>query len=339
MRLLDACLRKPVDATPVWLMRQAGRYLPEYRALREKLSFIELCRRPDVAAEVTLQPLARFELDAAIIFADILLPLEGMGIGFHFDAGDGPVIERPVRCPADLDGVRVGDPRTDTPYVLDALRLVARELGGRVPLIGFAGAPFTLASYVVEGGHSRQYTEVKKLMFDQPATFARLMDLLSDTVVAHLLAQIEAGAQVLQLFDSWAGSLSLADYTAHVAPASARALSHVTDLDVPVVHFGTGTGELLVAMRDVGADVIGVDYRIPLDEANRRLGGTVPLQGNIDPALLAAPWPILEAHVRDVVARGAAAPGHVVNLGHGVPPDTDPDVLTRIVSLVHGIAL
>jgi uroporphyrinogen decarboxylase len=334
-RLLDACLRKPVDATPVWLMRQAGRYLPEYRALREKLSFIELCRRPDVAAEVTLQPLARFELDAAIIFADILLPLEGMGIGFHFDAGDGPVIERPVRCPADLDGVRVGDPRTDTPYVLDALRLVARELGGRVPLIGFAGAPFTLASYVVEGGHSRQYTEVKKLMFGLPATFARLMDLLSDTVVAHLLAQIEAGAQVLQLFDSWAGALSPRDYERFVAPHSRKVLDAVGGRGVPVIHFAAGASGMLAQVRAAGGDVVGLDWRIDLDRARDEIGDGVAVQGNLDPAVLLGPPGEVERHAADVLRRAGRRPGHIFNLGHGVLPATPPDTVARLVEFVH----
>ena len=225
-RLLDACLGRPVDATPVWLMRQAGRYLPEYRALREKLSFIELCRRPEVAVEITLQPLARFDLDAAIIFADILLPLEGMGIGFHFDAHDGPVIERTVRCAADLQGVRAGDPRADVPFVLDALRLASRELAGRVPLIGFAGAPFTLASYVIEGGHSRNYAEVKRLMLAEPATFARLMDLLADTVAAYLLAQVKPAPRCCSSSIRGPARCRRLDYERSWRPTAARSRRH-----------------------------------------------------------------------------------------------------------------
>jgi uroporphyrinogen decarboxylase len=334
-RLLDACLGKPVDATPIWLMRQAGRYLPEYRALREKLSFIEMCRRPDVAAEVTLQPLARFELDAAIIFADILPPLEGMGIGFHFDAGDGPVIERTVRTAADLDGVHVGDPRTDTPYVLDALRLVARELGGRVPLIGFAGAPFTLASYVVEGGHSRHYAEVKKLMFGEPATFERLMGLLADTVTAHLLAQIEAGAQVLQLFDSWAGALGPRDYERFVAPHSRKVFDAVSSRGVPVIHFAHGASGMLPQVRAAGGDVVGLDWRIDLDRARDELGAGVAVQGNLDPAVLLGPPEEVERHAADVLRRARRRPGHIFNLGHGLLPSTPPDTVARLVEFVH----
>ncbi len=334
-RLLDACFGKPVDTTPVWLMRQAGRYLPEYRALREKLSFIELCRRPDVAAEVTLQPLARFELDAAIIFADILLPLEGMGVGFHFDAGDGPVIERTVRTAADLDGLHVGDPRADTPYVLDALRLAARELGGRVPLIGFAGAPFTLASYVVEGGHSRHYAEVKKLMLAEPATFEGLMDLLADTVAAHLLAQIEAGAQVVQLFDSWAGALGPRDYERFVAPHSRKVLDAVGGRGVPVIHFAGGASGMLAQVRAAGGDVVGVDWRIDLDRARDELGEGVAVQGNLDPAVLLGPLDEVERHAADVLARARRRPGHIFNLGHGVLPATPPDTVARLVEFVH----
>jgi uroporphyrinogen decarboxylase len=334
-RLLDACLGKPVDATPVWLMRQAGRYLPEYRVLREKLSFIEMCRRPDVAAEITLQPLARFDLDAAIIFADILLPLEGMGIGFHFAAGDGPVIERTVRAAADLTGVHVGDPRTDTPYVLEALRLVARELGGRVPLIGFAGAPFTLASYVVEGGHSRQFAEVKKLMFGEPATFKRLMDLLADTVIAHLLAQIEAGAQVLQLFDSWAGTLGPRDYERFAAPHSQKVLDAVSGRGVPVIHFAGGSVGMLAQVRAAGGDVVGLDWRIDLDRAWAELGEGVAVQGNLDPAVLLGPPDEVERHAADVLRRARRRPGHIFNLGHGVLPATSPDTVARLVEFVH----
>ena len=316
-------------------MRQAGRYLPEYRALREKLSFIELCRRPDVAAEITLQPLARFELDAAIIFADILLPLEGMGIGFHFDERDGPVIEHTVRRAADLDGVRVGAPRNDIPYVYEALRLVARELAGRVPLIGFAGAPFTLASYVIEGGHSRDYARTKTLMLAEPATFERLMSLLADTVVAHLLAQIEAGAQVLQLFDSWAGVLGPRDYARFVAPHSKKVIDAVGGRGVPVIHFAAGASGMLSDIHAAGGDVVGLDWRIDLDRARDELGYGVAVQGNLDPAVLLGPPGEVERHAADVLRRAQGRPGHIFNLGHGVLPSTTPDTVARLVEFVH----
>jgi uroporphyrinogen decarboxylase len=334
-RLLDACRGKAVDATPIWLMRQAGRYLPEYRALREKLSFIELCRRPDVAAEVTLQPLARFDLDAAIIFADILLPLEGMGIGFHFDERDGPVIEHTVRRAADLEGVHVGAPRTDIPYVYEALRLVARELAGKVPLIGFAGAPFTLASYVIEGGHSRDYARTKTLMLTAPDVFERLMALLADTVVAHLLAQIEAGAQVLQLFDSWAGALGPRDYARFVAPHSKTVCDAVSGRGVPLIHFAAGAAGMVSEIHAAGGDVIGLDWRVDLDRARRELGDGVAVQGNLDPAVLLGPPDEVERHATDVLRRAQGRPGHIFNLGHGVLPATAPDTVARLIEFVH----
>ena len=334
-RLLDACLGKPVDATPIWLMRQAGRYLPEYRAIRERLSFIEMCRRPEVAAEITLQPLARFELDAAIIFADILLPLEGMGIGFHFAEDAGPVIEHPVRAAGDLDSLRAGDPQTDVPFVLDALRLVSRELGGKVPLIGFAGAPFTLASYVIEGGHSRHYAEVKKLMYGAPATFERLMDLLADTVIAFLLAQLAAGAQVLQLFDSWVGALGPYDYERFAAPWSRKVLDAVGGHGAPVIHFANGASAMLPQVRAAGGDVIGLDWRIDLDHARAELGEGVVVQGNLDPVALLGPIAQVEARAADVLGRAHGLSGHIFNLGHGLLPQTPPDTVARLVAFVH----
>jgi len=328
-----ACRRHQVPHTPVWFMRQAGRSLPEYRKIREGVGMLESCRRPDLVTEITLQPVRRHGVDAAILFSDIVLPLAAAGVDLDIVAGTGPVVAEPIRAAADLHRLRPLDPGA-VGFVGEAVRMLVAELGG-TPLIGFAGAPFTLASYLIEGGPSRTYVRTKAMMYGDPALWNALCDRLADITLTFLRVQTGAGVSAAQLFDSWAGSLSLADYTAHAAPASARALAQVADLGVPRVHFGTGTSELLAAMRDAGADVIGVDYRLPLDEANRRLGGSTPLQGNIDPALLAAPWPVLEAHVRDVVARGAAAPGHVVNLGHGVPPETDPDVLTRVARLVH----
>ena len=324
----------PTPTAPVWFMRQAGRSLPEYRELRLGVTMLASCLDPVMASEITLQPVRRHGVDAGIFFSDIVVPLLLAGVDVDIVPGTGPVFAEPVRTAADVARLRPLDPAALDPIAGGVARTVA-ELGA-TPLIGFAGAPFTLASYLVEGGPSKDQLRARTLMHAEPDTWAALMDWAADVTGAFLQAQVLAGASAAQLFDSWAGSLSLADYEAHVAPASRRALSHVQDLGVPVVHFGTGTAELLVAMRDVGADVVGVDHRLPLDEANRRLGGTTPLQGNIDPALLGAPWPVLEAHVRDVLTRGATAPAHVLNLGHGVPPTTDPAVLTAIVELAHG---
>ncbi|HEY3438689.1 MAG TPA: uroporphyrinogen decarboxylase [Actinotalea sp.] len=319
---------------PVWFMRQAGRSLPEYRELRRGVTMLASCLDPAMASEITLQPVRRHGVDAGIFFSDIVVPLLLAGVDVDIVPGTGPVFAEPVRSAADVARLAPLDPAALAP-VEEGVRLTVAELGG-TPLIGFAGAPFTLASYLVEGGPSKDQLRARTLMHSEPETWQALMDWAADVTGTFLRAQVLAGASAAQLFDSWAGSLSLADYEAYVAPASHRALSYVADLGVPVVHFGTATGELLVAMREVGADVVGVDHRIGLDEADRRLGGTTPLQGNIDPALLAAPWPVLEAHVLDVLQRGTAAPAHVLNLGHGVPPSTDPDVLTHIVELAHG---
>ncbi|MCL3861642.1 uroporphyrinogen decarboxylase [Actinotalea sp. K2] len=320
--------------TPVWFMRQAGRSLPEYRELRQGTAMLDACLDPAMSSEITLQPVRRHGVDAGIFFSDIVVPLLLAGVAVDIVPGTGPVFADPVRTAQDVARLAPLADDALAPITDGVARTVAAL--GETPLIGFAGAPFTLASYLVEGGPSKDQLRARTLMHAEPQTWQALMDWAADVTGAFLRAQVLAGASAAQLFDSWAGSLSLADYDQHVAPASRRALSHVTDLDVPVIHFGTGTGELLAAMRDVGADVVGVDHRIGLDEANRRLGGRTVLQGNIDPALLGAPWPVLEAHVRDVIARGAQAPAHVLNLGHGVPPGTDPDVLTRIVRLAHG---
>ncbi|MFC4244101.1 uroporphyrinogen decarboxylase [Gryllotalpicola reticulitermitis] len=352
--------------TPVWFMRQAGRSLPEYRELRIGHSMLDACLEPELAAEITLQPVRRHGVDAAIFFSDIVIPLKLAGVGVEIVAGRGPVFEKPVRTAADVAALPTLTVDDLAPVAAGVARTVEglRAIGdGTTPLIGFAGAPFTLAAYLVEGGPSKEHLAARTLMHADPDAWAALMAWAADASGLFLRAQVLAGASAVQLFDSWAGSVSLADYVTRVAPASARALGHVADLHVevpgepaargdqagdqagdqkvsipvPKVHFGVGTGELLPAMRDVGADVVGVDWRIPLDEAVRRLGGAVPVQGNIDPALLAAPWPVLEAHLRDVLARAAAAPAHVLNLGHGVPPETDPGVLTRIVDFVHGL--
>ena len=314
-------------------MRQAGRSLPEYRALRVSTAMLDACLDPELSSEITLQPWRRHGVDAAIFFSDIVVPLKLAGVDVDIVPGRGPVLGAPIRSAADVAALGPLDPASLSPVTAGVARTV--EQLGSTPLVGFAGAPFTLAAYLVEGGPSKDHLRARTLMHSDPDTWAALMTWAADVTGAFLRAQILAGASAAQLFDSWAGSLSLADYTAHVAPYSRRAIAHVHDLGMPIVHFGVGTGELLGAMRDIGADVVGIDDRIPLDEGIRRLGGTVPVQGNINPALLAAPWPVLEAHVLDVIERGKSAPAHVVNLGHGVPPETDPDVLSRIVQLVH----
>ncbi|MBB6403836.1 uroporphyrinogen decarboxylase [Arthrobacter sp. AZCC_0090] len=326
--------RKP-SRRPVWFMRQAGRSLPEYLKVREGVAMLDSCLRPELASEITLQPVRRHDVDAAIFFSDIVIPLKLAGVGVDIVPGVGPVLDKPVRTAADVAALPQLTWEALEP-IREAVRLTVAELG-TTPLIGFAGAPFTLAAYMVEGKPSRDHLGPRTMMHADPESWTALANWAADASGMFLRAQLEAGASAGQLFDSWAGSLGLADYTKYVAPASARALDHVRHLGAPLVHFGTGTSELLVAMRDVGVDVVGVDYRLPLDEANRRLGGTVPLQGNIDPALLSAPWEVLEAHVREVIAAGSGAPGHVLNLGHGVPPETDPAVLTRVVELIHSI--
>ena len=332
--LVRACRGERPDVPPVWFMRQAGRSLPEYRAAREGVEMLDACLTPELAAELTLQPVRRHGVDAAVFFSDIVVPVALAGVDVRIVPGRGPVLGSPVRTADDVAALPRLDPAALAPLAEGVARAVA-ELGG-TPLIGFAGAPYTLASYLVEGGPSRDQLRARALMRTDPQVWATLLDWCADVAADFLQAQVAAGASVVQLFDSWAGSLSVADYAARVAPHSARAIAGVRELGVPVIHCGVGTGDLLVEMHRVGADVVGVDWRLPLDEASRRLGGGVPLQGNVDPALLAAPWPVLAEHVADVLRRGRSAPAHVVNLGHGVPPDTDPAVLTRVVELVHG---
>jgi uroporphyrinogen decarboxylase len=322
------------EITPVWFMRQAGRSLPEYRELRVGNAMLDACLTPELASEITLQPVRRHHVDAAIFFSDIVIPVKLAGVNVEIVPGRGPVIANPIRTASDVAALRPLDPAALAP-IREAVARTVAELG-TTPLIGFAGAPFTLASYLVEGGPSKDQLRARTLMYSDPQTWAALLNWCADVAGEFLRAQVEAGASAAQLFDSWVGSLSEQQYVRRVAPHSKRALSALRGLDMPKVHFGVGSGELLHAMHAIGADVMGVDWRIPLDEASRRLGGGVPLQGNIDPALLGAPWPVLEKHVRDVMLRGLDAPSHVVNLGHGVPPETDPDVLTRVVELVHG---
>ncbi len=314
-------------------MRQAGRSLPEYRELRVGTAMLDACLDPAMSSEITLQPVRRHRVDAAIFFSDIVVPLKLAGVDVSIVPGRGPVLGASVRSAADVAALRPLEPDALAPIAAGVARTVA-ELGS-TPLIGFAGAPFTLAAYLVEGGPSKDHLAARTLMHSDPATWDALLGWAADVTGAFLRAQVLAGASAVQLFDSWVGSLSVADYEARVAPFSQRAIGHVKDLPVSVVHFGVGTAELLPSMHAIGADVMGVDDRIPLDEASQRLGAEVALQGNINPALLAAPWPVLEAHVLDVIERGKAARSHVLNLGHGVPPDTDPDVLTRIVELAH----
>jgi uroporphyrinogen decarboxylase len=332
-RFLRACRGQPVDATPVWFMRQAGRYLPEYRAIRERHDFLTMARTPEVAAEVTLQPVRRLGVDAAILFADILLPLPAMGAPLRFAEGEGPVIDRPVRSRADVERLRVAN-AGELGYVGEALKLVRGELPPEVALIGFAGAPFTLASYLIEGGHSKSFERTKALMWGDPATWNLLLGKLAETCVAYLKMQIAAGAQAVQLFDSWVGCLAPADYEACVLPHTARVFTALRGLNVPTLHFGTDTATLLPLMARAGGDVMGVDWRCPLGDARRLLGPERPLQGNLDPvALLATPEAALAA-ARRVLAEGRGGP-HVFNTGHGLLPQTPPELVKRIVELVH----
>jgi len=330
---LLACRRQPVPHTPVWFMRQAGRSLPEYRAVREGTTMLESCRRPDLVTEITLQPVRRYGVDAAILFSDIVLPLQAVGVDLEIVPGVGPVVASPIRRPADVSVVRALEP-DDLPEVGEAVGRLVAELGG-TPLIGFAGAPFTLASYLVEGGPSRNHEHTKALMYGDPATWDALMSRLADLSLSSLRQQVLAGASAVQLFDSWVGALPAADYAQWVLPYSRRILSGLADLDVPRIHFGVNTGELLTLMGDAGADVVGVDYRLSLAEAAGRIGPGRAVQGNLDPAALFAPWPALRERVLAVVESGRSAEGHVFNLGHGVLPTTDPDALARVVDLVH----
>ena len=326
---LSACRREPVPHTPVWFMRQAGRALPEYRALREGTAMLDSCFRPDLVTEITLQPVRRFGVDAAIVFSDIVVPLKAAGVDLDIVPGVGPVVAEPFRTAADLDRIPV---LHDVPEVAEAVRALVAELGA-IPLIGFAGAPFTLASYLVEGGPSKDQRRTKALMHGDPQLWAALMDRLAQITLAFLRVQIDAGASAVQLFDSWVGALPAEDYCALVQPWSARILAGVAD--VPRIHFGVGTGELLHEMGAAGADVVGVDFRVPLDEAVRRIGPGKAVQGNLDPTVVFAPPAVVRAQTERVLRQAAAAEGHVFNLGHGVLPETDPDVLTRIVAHVH----
>jgi uroporphyrinogen decarboxylase len=327
--LVRAARREPVERTPVWFMRQAGRSLPEYRELRVGRSLFDVVRDPELCAEATLQPVRRHDVDAAVMFADIMLPVLAMGIDVELVENVGPVIAEPIATRADVERLRVPDPEESVPSILEAVRIVRRELRDDQAVVGFCGGPFTVAGYLVEGKPSREFTKVKTLMYSEPATWHALMEKLTETSARYLRAKVDAGADVIQLFDSWVGALSVADYEEFVAPYSARILETV---DVPTIHFGTGTAHLLQGM---SGDVIGVDWRVPLDTAWELVGEERGVQGNLDPAVLLGPWERVDAATRDVLERAGGRPGHIFNLGHGVLPDTDPAALSRLRELVH----
>ena len=335
--LLLAARRQPTPFTPVWLMRQAGRYMPEYRALRARHSFLELCKTPSAAAEVTLQPVERLGVDAAILFADILLILEPLGVGLEFAKGEGPVIHRPVRGAADVARLHPVDVESAVGFVFETVRLVARALPARVPLIGFAGAPFTVASYLIEGGPSRSFTATKRLMHEEPEAWAQLVALLAKATAAYLNGQIAAGVQAVQLFDSWVGALSPDDYRDFVLPHTRAVIEGLTP-GVPVIHFGTGTAGLLPLMRQAGGDVVGLDWRVDLDAAWEAVGHDVAVQGNLDPVALLSPPARFEGAVRRILRRAGGRPGHIFNLGHGILPQTPVEHVKALVDMVHELS-
>jgi uroporphyrinogen decarboxylase len=330
---LLACQRKAVPHTPVWFMRQAGRSLPEFRALREEYGFFDVVRSAELTAEVTMQPVRRLGVDAAILFSDIVTPLAAIGIDVDIKPGVGPVFAEPFRSAGDLQRLRPLQPAEDMPYVIDAVRALVGQL--KVPLIGFAGAPFTVASYLVEGGTSRDYIRTKGLMHGDPVLWRKLLDRLADLSLASLRAQVGAGAGAVQVFDSWAGALAPDEYRTHVLASSRRIFEGLADLGVPRIHFGVGTGELLGLMTEAGADVIGVDWRVPIDDAWGRIGADHAVQGNLDPAICTAPWAVVADRAGRILDAVGGRPGHIFNLGHGVLPETDPWVLARLVEFVH----
>jgi len=341
-RFLRACRREPVDATPVWFMRQAGRYMAEYRAIREKYSLLEICYHPELAAEVTLQPVRALGVDAAILFADILLPAIPLGVGLEFAKGEGPVLQNPVRTMDDVKKLRPVNPESDLGYVMEAIRLLrgtlrpgsAQALSG-VPLIGFCGAPFTVASYLIEGGSSREFLKTKSMMYSTPEVFHALMEKLSIVLSDYLVAQIHAGAQAVQVFDSWVGALNPQEYENFVLPYSQKILQAVKKENAPAIHFGTNTATLLPLMKQAGGDVIGLDWRIPLNDGWKILGDDVAVQGNLDPALLFAPLPELKTRVHDILKRANGKPGHIFNLGHGILQNTPVENVKAVVDMVH----
>jgi uroporphyrinogen decarboxylase len=332
-RFVKACKQQSVDRTPVWFMRQAGRYMPEYRAVRKRYSLIEICKQPEVAAEVTITAAEALGVDAAIIFADLLLPLEVMGLPFHFLAGEGPVIEKPLRTKQDIARLRT-DRAADLGYVSQAVALVCKHFGERLPVIGFCGAPFTLASYMIEGGGSRHWVHAKKMMYLLPAGWDELMRKLVAVVSEYAVQQVHAGADVIQIFDSWVGCLSVEDYRRYVLPRTTELVKAVQKTGVPIIYFGTDSATLLPSMRETGAEVIGLDWRIPLDEGWRSLSFECAVQGNLDPVLLFADWQELKLRAEDVLRRAAGRPGHIFNLGHGILPETPVENVKALAEFV-----
>jgi len=333
-RFLHACKRLPVDATPVWFMRQAGRYMAEYRAIRKKYSLLEIVKQPELAVEVTLQPVRAFNVDAAILFADILLPLQPMGVDFEFAKGEGPVIQNPIRTRSDVDALRPLHPEETLAHVMEAIRLLRTELGD-TPLIGFSGAPFTVASYMIEGGASRDYKTTKLMMYSAPEVWHAFMDKLSTALAEYLAAQIHAGAQAVQLFDSWVGALSPTDFEEFVLPFSRKVLDAAHATDVPVINFGTGTATLLPLMRQAGGDVIGLDWRVPLDQGWQAIGHDRAVQGNLDPVALFAPIPEMKKRIHAVLRRAEGRPGHIFNVGHGILQHTPEENVKVAVEIIH----
>ncbi len=334
-RFLKACRREQVDCTPVWFMRQAGRYMAEYRAIRAKHTLLEICQQPELAAEVTLQPVHALGVDAAILFADILLPLQPMGIDLEFAKGEGPIIHNPIGSRGDVEALRTVEPHESLAHVLEAVRIVRRELDGQTPLIGFAGAPFTLASYIIEGGSSRNFTKTKYLMYNDARTWHILMSKLGCVITDYLTAQIQAGAQAVQLFDSWVGALSPDDYREYVLPHSRFVIEQVQRAGVPIIHFGTDTATLLPLLKEAGGEVIGLDWRTPLDWGWNVLGDDVAVQGNLDPMALFAPRDVLENKVKVILDQAANRPGHIFNLGHGILQETPVENVKAVIEMVH----
>ncbi|HUB30011.1 MAG TPA: uroporphyrinogen decarboxylase [Terracidiphilus sp.] len=337
-RFLRACLRKPVDRTPVWFLRQAGRYMQEYRDVRKHHTLVEICKQPELAAEVTITAAEKLGVDAAIIFADLLLPLEPMGLPFEFQAGEGPVVHHPVRTAADIAALRI-DRAADLAYVARAIEKVAAHFRDRLGIIGFCGAPYTLASYMIEGGGSRNYVHTKRLMYRDPISWSALLDKLIAVLTEYCRLQVQAGADVIQIFDSWIGSLSLSDFNDYAFAASKRLVRAVQDLGVPVIYFGVETTGLLPAMASTGADVIGLDWRQPLDEGWRAVGSAHAVQGNLDPISLFAPLDVLERRVQQILRAAAGRPGHIFNLGHGIVPETPVENVQAVVKMVRDFRL
>ncbi len=335
---MDACNHRQPDATPIWFMRQAGRCLADYRELRKRYDILTMAKTPELCAKVTLMPVEQFGVDGAVLYADIMLPLEGMGVSLEIQPDLGPVIHNPIRTMSDVEALRVVESEESTPYVMEAIRLIRRELDGKKAVIGFSGAPFTLACYLIEGRPSRDYGIAKSLMYGQPTVWHALMEKLTEVTIRYLVAQIKAGADVVQLFDSWVGSLSPSVYRQFVLPYTQRIFQAVQATGTPSIHFGTGTGTLLETMVEAGSDVLSIDWRFDLDEAWQRIGYERGVQGNLDPTLLLAPWEAIEAGVKDVLRRAENRPGHIFNLGHGVLAPTNPDMLKRVVETVHTLS-